>query len=219
MLSGDSAGGDARAFQELLAARLIAPPDEGALMHAAAQRDSTAKIIDTGTIVTKIALSRDGQRIAIAAGMDTHRANSGRRHRPSDGCPAGGSHPGDLRSGVQPRREPHRFRQLRRHPADLERRHRHPDRRTLDRPHRTRRKSGVQPRRPPHRVWLGRQDGADLERRHPRSQIGAPAERPHQLGPPSVAFSPDGHRIASSSYDDTLRIWNADTGTPRSAHP
>ena len=28
----------------------------------------------------------------------------------------------------------------------------------------------------------------------------------------SVAFSPDGHRIVSGSWDKTMRIWNADTG-------
>jgi WD40 repeat protein len=27
-----------------------------------------------------------------------------------------------------------------------------------------------------------------------------------------VAFSPDGHRIVSGSFDDTLRLWNVETG-------
>jgi WD40 repeat protein len=30
----------------------------------------------------------------------------------------------------------------------------------------------------------------------------------------SVAFSPDGHRLVTASNDDTVRIWNADTGQP-----
>ena len=47
MLAGTRPGGDVRAFQQMLAARRLAPtPDDGPLLNALVQRASTLKIID-----------------------------------------------------------------------------------------------------------------------------------------------------------------------------
>ena len=66
MLGGSSPGGDARALQELLAAHAIAPGDDGPLLHAAAVRATTEKIIPTGAKVNDVVISPDGARIASA---------------------------------------------------------------------------------------------------------------------------------------------------------
>ena len=36
----------------------------------------------------------------------------------------------------------------------------------------------------------------------------------HSSGVRSVAFSPNGETLASSSFDETIRLWNAAHGTP-----
>ena len=44
-------------------------------------------------------------------------------------------------------------------------------------------------------------------------QIGAPFKG-HTEGVTSVAFSPDGTKVASGSNDNTIRMWGAMTGEP-----
>src|SRR5947209_2794507 len=69
MLAGTRPGGDARAFQALLAAHALAPGDDGPLLHAAAVRATTEKIIPTGAKVSDVVVSPNGGRIA-SAGVD-----------------------------------------------------------------------------------------------------------------------------------------------------
>ena len=70
MMAQTIPGGDARAFQQLLAARALASErDDGPISDALALRASTSKIIDVGQPLLAVAFSPDGKRVA-AAGDD-----------------------------------------------------------------------------------------------------------------------------------------------------
>ncbi|AQA26261.1 YWTD domain protein [Rhodococcus sp. MTM3W5.2] len=69
MLANVHEGGDVRAINQILAAQKIAAkPDEGALLNALQATPDQLKIIDTGAVVHRAAVSTDGQRIMSASG-------------------------------------------------------------------------------------------------------------------------------------------------------
>ena len=70
MMAQKIPGGDVRAWQQLLVARALASePDDGPLLQALVSRSRTLKIIDTGNLLTVVAFSPDGRRLA-SAGVD-----------------------------------------------------------------------------------------------------------------------------------------------------
>ena len=82
-----------------------------------------------------------------------------------------------------------------------------------DRPHRHGDQRGVQPRRHPPRLRQSATTRCGCGTRPPASRSATPLTG-HTGAVYSVAFSPDGTRIASGSGDDTVRVWDAATGQP-----
>jgi len=214
MLAGTLAGGDVRAFEELLVARSLNPPDGGLLYSAVVKRQSTIKIIETPTRINRLAFSPDGRRIASASqdsgdvsiwDADTgasHTLASGEKSLSSvafslagDRIAAGTSETGyvvfwDARTGE-------RIGKQRGNEGGI---------------------SSIDYSRDGHRlvsggfdytvqIWnadTGQPSGPPLKLRRFRTEPGAGVE--------AVAFSPDGRRIAVGCGDDSVRILDADTG-------
>ena len=212
IIAGSAPGGDARAFQELLAASMLAStPDNRPLVHAAAVRATTLEIGDTGTGVLAVAVSPDGHRLATGGDKELVRLWNADTGQPL-GPPLTG-HTGMVAS-VAFSPDGHRLatasrdHTVRLWDADTGR--------PIGAPltGHTDQVTSVAFSPDGHRLASGSNDKTvrlwDADTGRP---IGAPLTG-HTDQVTSVAFSPDGHRLASGSNDKTVRLWDADTGRP-----
>jgi WD40 repeat protein len=210
MIAGTRAGGDVRAFQQLLAAHAMAPTDaevEGGLLSALIARSDTQKIIETPS-VNGVALSPDGQRLAAVSenhtvrvwNVDTRQPIGAPWHTDADYVEAFSpdghrlatvSHDNTIQIWNADTGQP------------------------IGAPltgHTTVWSVAFSP--DGHRLAAASADNTariwDADTGQP---IGAPLTG-HTNLVESIAFSPDGHRLASASRDNTVRVWNADTGQP-----
>jgi len=170
MLAGTQPGGDARALQQILAARALPlPADNGPLYTAVAQRASTLKIITGHTAaVNGVAFSPDGHRLATVSLDKTVRvwdAGTGQQV----GAPMTGHEDNVIGVAFSPD-----GRRVASASMDMTA-----------------------------RVW-------DVET---GQLVGAPL-RGHTGSVLGVAFSPDGNWLATASTDRTVQLWDARTGYP-----
>ena len=192
MLAGTQPGGDARAFQQILAARTLTNPRRRPALHAVVQRASTLKIITGHTAVERVAFSPDGTGSPPPAPTDD--AGVGCGHRPTARRPAAPATPARCTVWRSAPTGTAWSRQRRHHAAVVGCGHRPTDRRPADRPHR--RGVGVA-FSPDGHAWFPPATTARFGcGMWPPANPSATRWTGHdeRWG---VAFSPDGHRMAS----------------------
>lgn len=209
MLAGSQAGGDIRALQEVLAGnRLNGDPDNNALFTAEVERDTTAKIIKTASVVQSAFFSPDGTRIAS---VGVH--GQVQVWDPQTGQPIGPELKGHTTGVVSAVFSPDDGHLITGSPDSVQRWNVGAGDPTSTPLQETADKAGSAALSPDgRRLAIGGWDGAI---RVFDTQTGALLGAPllgHQDTVYAVAFSADGRRLASGGKDSTIRLWDLANG-------